>query len=143
MTVTFHALWMLCALGAATFAAAARRDWGWLVALAIGLVSIAAFPGTEQLPDRRAARQLEGYLMKERDRSTQARNEARADARPSEYAAVWASLPVLGVLLVWRWRRRGGRAGNAKRTMQNARARGDAMFAFCLLHCELRVRDRV
>jgi cobaltochelatase CobN len=54
----------------------------------------------------RAARELEGYLMEERDRSTQARNEARDDVRPSEYAAVWASLPVLGLLLIWRWTKR-------------------------------------
>jgi hypothetical protein len=58
----------------------------------------------------RTARQLEGYLMEERDRSTQARNDARADARPNEYMAVIATLPVLGVLLVWRWRRRGHRS---------------------------------
>ena len=52
----------------------------------------------------RTARQLAGYLMEERDRS-QARNEARADSRANDYVAVLASLPVLGILLVWRWRR--------------------------------------
>jgi hypothetical protein len=46
---------MLCALGAATFAAVAAPRRRWLVALAIGLVSIAAFPGTEQLPDPEVA----------------------------------------------------------------------------------------
>jgi hypothetical protein len=54
----------------------------------------------------RAARELEGYLMEERDRSAQARNEARRDTAASEYAAVWATLPVLGLLLAWRWKRR-------------------------------------
>jgi hypothetical protein len=53
----------------------------------------------------RAARQLEGYVMEERDRSTRERNEAREDVHPSEYAAVWSSLPVLGLLLIWRWKR--------------------------------------
>jgi hypothetical protein len=55
----------------------------------------------------RAARQLEGYLMEERERSSQARNDAREDARPNAYAAVFATVPVLGVLLFWRWKRRG------------------------------------
>jgi cobaltochelatase CobN len=55
----------------------------------------------------RTARRLEGYLMEERDRSTQSRNEARRVAPPSEYAPVLVSLPVLGILLVWKWRRRG------------------------------------
>jgi cobalamin biosynthesis Mg chelatase CobN len=54
----------------------------------------------------RGARELEGYVMEERDRSQQTRNEARRNAVASQYAAVWASLPVLGVLLVWRWKRR-------------------------------------
>jgi cobaltochelatase CobN len=54
----------------------------------------------------RNARQLEGYLMEERDRSTQARNEARQDAPPNEYAGALASLPVLGLLLAWRWTKR-------------------------------------
>jgi cobaltochelatase CobN len=58
----------------------------------------------------RTARQLAGYLMEERDRSTQARNEARVDGRPNEYTAVLTTLPVLGVLLAWRWRRRGHRS---------------------------------
>jgi cobaltochelatase CobN len=56
----------------------------------------------------RASRQLEGYVMEERDRSQRPRNEARADARSSEYAGLVASVPVLGLLLVWRWRRRRG-----------------------------------
>jgi len=54
----------------------------------------------------RNARQLAGYLMEERDRSTQSRNEARQDAPPNEYAGALASLPVLGLLLAWRWTRR-------------------------------------
>ena len=68
---------------------------------------IAARLATVPAPSR-TARQLEGYLMEERDRSTQSRNEAREDARPNEYAPVLATLPVIGVLLIWRWRRRGG-----------------------------------
>ena len=54
----------------------------------------------------RAARQLEGYLMEEHDRSSRPRNEARRDAPASQYAAVFASLPVLAILVAWRWRRK-------------------------------------
>lgn len=51
MTVTFHALWMLCALGAATFAAAAAPRRRWHVALGLGFVVVLALPGIEQIPD--------------------------------------------------------------------------------------------
>jgi hypothetical protein len=34
------------------------------------------------------------------------RNEARRDAAVNEYAALWASMPVLALLLVWRYKRR-------------------------------------
>ena len=58
----------------------------------------------------RLARQLEGYLMDERDGSPRERNQARQDAPAGEYTVIWAALPVLGLLLVWRWRRGGLRA---------------------------------
>jgi cobaltochelatase CobN len=50
----------------------------------------------------RASRQLEGYLMEQDDRSDRPRNEARQDQPPSPYAPLWASIPVLGLLLAWR-----------------------------------------
>jgi cobaltochelatase CobN len=53
----------------------------------------------------RAARELEGYLMEER-KEPQAAASQRADGAPNELAALWASLPVLGLLEAWRWRRR-------------------------------------
>ncbi len=55
MTLTFHALWMLCALGAATFAAAAAPRRRWLIALAIGFVSPAVFSGPAPVPDPEVA----------------------------------------------------------------------------------------
>jgi len=45
VTVILLALWMLCALGAATFAAAAAPRRRWLVALAIGFVFAVALWG--------------------------------------------------------------------------------------------------
>jgi hypothetical protein len=51
VTVTFHAVWMLCALGAATFAAVAAPRRRWLIALAIGFASAIALSGPERLPD--------------------------------------------------------------------------------------------
>jgi hypothetical protein len=45
VTVIFLALWMLCALGAATFAAAAAPRRRWQIALAIGFILAAAFSG--------------------------------------------------------------------------------------------------
>jgi cobaltochelatase CobN len=54
----------------------------------------------------RFARQIEGYLMEERQKAQ--RNEARHDAPVNEYAALWASLPLLGLLVAWRWKRRRG-----------------------------------
>ncbi len=50
MTVIFLALGMLCALGAATFAAAAAPRRHWQIALAIGFVSAAVLSGPAQ-PD--------------------------------------------------------------------------------------------
>jgi cobaltochelatase CobN len=52
----------------------------------------------------RNARQLEGYVMEQRTEAE--RNEARRDAAVNEYAALWASMPVLALLLVWRYKRR-------------------------------------
>jgi cobaltochelatase CobN len=61
----------------------------------------------EEVPaPSRLSRELEGYLMEERDRATQARNEARQDGPPNPYVVLWTSLPVLGLLVAWRWRRR-------------------------------------
>jgi hypothetical protein len=51
VTVILLALGMLCALGAATFAAAAAPRRRWLIALAIGFVSAVVLPGAEQPPD--------------------------------------------------------------------------------------------
>jgi hypothetical protein len=51
VTVIVLALWMLCALGAATFAAAAAPRRHWLIALAIGFFSAALLPGPEHPPD--------------------------------------------------------------------------------------------
>jgi len=48
VTVIVLALWMLCALGAATFAAAAAPRRHWQIALAIGFVSAAVLLGSEQ-----------------------------------------------------------------------------------------------
>ena len=51
MTVTLHALWMLCALGATTFAAVAAPRRRWVVALAIGFLSVVVLPGTQPDPE--------------------------------------------------------------------------------------------
>jgi cobaltochelatase CobN len=53
----------------------------------------------------RAARELDGYLMEQEQRNTSAKNR-QSDAGGGELAAVWASLPVLGLLVAWRWHRR-------------------------------------
>jgi hypothetical protein len=45
VTVIFLASWMLCALGAATFAAAAAPRRRWQIALAIGFILAAVFSG--------------------------------------------------------------------------------------------------
>jgi hypothetical protein len=52
----------------------------------------------------RMARQLEGQVMEERTATE--RNRARRDATVSDYVGLWASMPVLALLLVWRWKRR-------------------------------------
>ena len=51
MTITFHVLWMLCALGATTFTAAAAIRRRWLVALAIGFLAIVMLPGVQPDPE--------------------------------------------------------------------------------------------
>jgi cobaltochelatase CobN len=64
---------------------------------------MAANLATVPAPSRNA-RQLEGYLMEEREQSS--RNDARRDAAVNEYLTLLASVPVLALLLVWRWKRR-------------------------------------
>jgi hypothetical protein len=55
VTLTFYALWMLCALGAATFAAAAAPRRRWLIALAIGFVTPTLFSSLAPSPDPEVA----------------------------------------------------------------------------------------
>jgi len=52
----------------------------------------------------RTARQLEGYVMEQRTEAQ--RNQARRDAAVNEYTALWASMPVLALLIAWRYKRR-------------------------------------
>jgi hypothetical protein len=66
---------------------------------------MAANLATVPAPSRMAHR-LEGYLMEERSRTE--RNQARRDSAVNEYAAAWASLPLLAFLLVWKYKRRRG-----------------------------------
>jgi hypothetical protein len=54
----------------------------------------------------RAVRRIEGYVMDERHRAAPARNVARRDGATSEWELAMASLPLLGLLLAWRWKRR-------------------------------------
>lgn len=49
--MAFHALWMLCALGAVVYAAAAAHRVGDLIALAIGFVIAAIAASPQRLPD--------------------------------------------------------------------------------------------
>jgi cobaltochelatase CobN len=58
----------------------------------------------------RFARQLEGYVMETRD-ETRPEDRARRLVAASPYAALWASLPMLALLLAWRWRRKGQARG--------------------------------
>jgi cobaltochelatase CobN len=53
----------------------------------------------------RDARNLEGFLMEERQRQAQAQASNRRDASPTTSETLTVSLPILGVLLLWRWRR--------------------------------------
>jgi len=54
----------------------------------------------------RNVRQIEGQVMEARQTSTAPRNDARRDAVPSEWQAAAAALPVLGLLVAWRYGRR-------------------------------------
>jgi hypothetical protein len=51
VTIAFHALWMLCALGAVVYAAAAAHRVRDLIALAIGFVLAAIAASPQRLPD--------------------------------------------------------------------------------------------
>src|SRR5688500_17961923 len=51
LTVTFHALWILCALGAIVIAAAGAAHTRQLVAFAAGAVVAASVTGPDRLPD--------------------------------------------------------------------------------------------
>ncbi len=51
MTVTFHVLWMLCALGATAFTAAAAPRRAWLVAVTIGFLAVVMLPGARPDPE--------------------------------------------------------------------------------------------
>jgi cobaltochelatase CobN len=63
----------------------------------------------EEVPaPSRAMRELEGYLMDERAESTEPQNAVRRDAASSDWQVALASLPILAVLLAWRWKRRAG-----------------------------------
>jgi cobaltochelatase CobN len=53
----------------------------------------------------RAAKQLEGYLMDEEKKNAEAQNNTRRDVLTTEWEVALASLPVLGLLLAWRWKR--------------------------------------
>jgi hypothetical protein len=61
----------------------------------------------ESVPEpSRAVRQIEGYVMDERHQAAQSRSESRTDAVTSEWQVAMVSLPLLGLLFVWRWKRR-------------------------------------
>jgi len=51
VTLSFHALWMLCAFGVAVHAAAAARRVRDVVAFALGFVVAAVVAGPQRLPD--------------------------------------------------------------------------------------------
>jgi hypothetical protein len=53
----------------------------------------------------RAAKQLEGYLMDEKQNAEKP-NNTRRDILTNEWTLAAASLPILGLLLAWRWKRR-------------------------------------
>jgi cobaltochelatase CobN len=54
----------------------------------------------------RVARQLEGYVMEERTFDAAPRHHTRQDPRPTPYAGLLASGPILALLVMWRLRRR-------------------------------------
>lgn len=51
MTLSFHALWMLCALGAVVYAVVAARRISDLTAFAVGFAAAAFMAGPQRLPD--------------------------------------------------------------------------------------------
>jgi hypothetical protein len=51
VTVTYHVLWMLCALGAIAFGAMAGRSWGRVAAFGAGFAAAAAGVAMRGLPD--------------------------------------------------------------------------------------------
>jgi hypothetical protein len=51
VTVTYHLLWMLCALGAIAFGATAARSWGRVAAFGAGFATAAAGVALRGLPD--------------------------------------------------------------------------------------------
>jgi hypothetical protein len=51
VTVTYHVLWMLCALGAIAFGATAARSWGRVAAFAAGFAAAGAGVAIRGLPD--------------------------------------------------------------------------------------------
>jgi len=55
VTLIFHALWMLCALSAATFAAASAPRRRWMMALAAGFLTFTVFAGPGRIPDPEVA----------------------------------------------------------------------------------------
>jgi len=54
----------------------------------------------------RLVQEIEGLVMEERTNANQRLHDTRGDNTPSEWQALAASLPVLGLLLVWRLKRR-------------------------------------
>jgi len=54
----------------------------------------------------RIVQEIEGFVMDQRDASKQRMNDTRQTATPNEWQAIAFSLPILGLLLVWRWKRR-------------------------------------
>jgi hypothetical protein len=54
VTLTFHVLWMLCALGAAIFAAVPSPSWRHVAALAAGFAASATWWSADRLPDSAA-----------------------------------------------------------------------------------------
>lgn len=54
MTVTFHALFMLCLLGTVAFAATAAPRWRWLLAMTAGAITGRVMAGADGQPDAAA-----------------------------------------------------------------------------------------
>ncbi len=67
---------------------------------------MAARPEAVPAPSR-FMRALQGYVMETRHESTATPQPTRGAFQGSTWDAVWPSLPVLALLLAWRWRRRG------------------------------------